>query len=144
MGIIEEYKECADYMSQEHRLNTPFYRLKYRSGKKSALAHHKEWDLDFDSYLEIIKDPCYYCGSDLIEKYGLGLDRIDNQQGYHPDNVLPCCGDCNKLRSDRLTVEETLVAVSAILAYRKSLSLGIKNEGENHLMKQTIKTKQGE
>jgi hypothetical protein len=65
--------------------------------------------------------PCSYCGGPLPTA-GAGLDRLDNSKGYDLDNVVPCCGDCNRLRGDRLTPEETRVAVQAIQQYRLILN----------------------
>lgn len=48
----------------------------------------------------------------------MGLDRKDNSLGYIIDNVLPCCGDCNKVRNTVLTVEEMEVAMKAVLVFR--------------------------
>ena len=79
------------------------------------------FNIDLTWYKEYLKNPCYYCGGDLQCETGHSLDRIDNTLGYEHSNVLPCCGDCNKLRGDRLTVDETKVAVEAILTYRKQL-----------------------
>ena len=28
-----------------------------------------------------------------------GIDRKDNTRGYEPDNCLPCCGLCNRMKS---------------------------------------------
>jgi hypothetical protein len=64
---------------------------------------------------------CHYCFSSLLTETGIGLDRINNNLGYSLDNVLPCCGNCNKIRQDKLTVEEMKVAMSAIINYRKNL-----------------------
>jgi hypothetical protein len=67
---------------------------------------------------------CFYCDSSLLNIItGSGLDRIDNSQGYTPENTLPCCYSCNSLRGDRLTVEETEIAVQAIIAFRKKPKL---------------------
>jgi len=27
-----------------------------------------------------------------------GIDRIENDRGYETDNVVPCCGRCNKAK----------------------------------------------
>lgn len=39
---------------------------------------------------------CHYCGETDWMK--LGVDRIDNSLPHIPDNVVPCCGACNKKR----------------------------------------------
>ena len=38
----------------------------------------------------------------------MGVDRWDNSKGYLPDNLVPCCKDCNRgklTRSSREFVE---------------------------------------
>lgn len=47
----------------------------------------------------IFSQPCHYCGkTDWRE---LGCDRIDNALPHTPENVVPCCWECN--RKKRLT-----------------------------------------
>lgn len=43
---------------------------------------------------------------------------MDNAKGYEVDNVVSCCGDCNSLRGDRLSPDETRAAVKAIKEHR--------------------------
>lgn len=64
--------------------------------------------------------PCYYCNRSLLNETGLGLDRIDNNKklGYTIDNVLPCCGDCNRTRGDRFTVDEMKFITEKLIEYR--------------------------
>mgnify|MGYP003292152221 CR=1 FL=1 len=52
----------------------------------------------------IFTQPCYYCG--IKDWREIGADRIDNSKPHTPDNVLPCCGKCNIVRSDRMSVAE--------------------------------------
>lgn len=48
---------------------------------------------------------CWYCGeSDWHE---LGVDRIDNTLPHTPDNIVPCCAECNKKKARR-TYDEWL------------------------------------
>jgi hypothetical protein len=66
--------------------------------------------------------PCHYCNDELgstRENCGVGLDRLDNLIGYELDNVVSCCGPCNVIRSDKLTPEETKIAIQAVVAFRK-------------------------
>lgn len=53
----------------------------------------------------IVIQPCYYCGKPPSNvkkagKHGVpfkysGIDRRDNNEGYTPENVVPCCHRCN-------------------------------------------------
>jgi hypothetical protein len=63
---------------------------------------------------------CSYCGLDAPRLHALGivnvrtkkvyesigLDRIDNEQGYELANLRPCCGPCNAIRSTILRPDE--------------------------------------
>ncbi len=62
---------------------------------------------------------CTYCSGPLPEA-GSGLDRIDNDQGYVPSNVLPCCQHCNRLKNDFLTVDETKAVVALLKNLRNT------------------------
>lgn len=79
-----------------------------------------EFTLTFHEILDLWKLGCHYCGNDIMRNSGVGLDRINFNTGYIPGNVLPCCGNCNKIRNNILTVEETEVAIKAVLDYRKN------------------------
>jgi len=85
----------------------------------TARAVKRDWTLTREEYEKLRTKKCYYCSGDLPIA-GVGLDRLDNTQGYHLSNVVPCCTNCNKLRGDRLTPEETRIAVGAIMAFRVS------------------------
>ncbi len=91
------------------------------TAKSMAKKRGHEWLLTLEQYIEIIKDPCYYCANELGTpvKKGSGLDRMDSERGYSLDNVVSCCAFCNGIKSDKLTPEEMKVAVKAILDYRK-------------------------
>jgi hypothetical protein len=39
-------------------------------------------------------------------KYTASLDRINSDIGYLKDNLVTCCWDCNRLKSDKYTYEE--------------------------------------
>lgn len=59
---------------------------KYNRGKCTLTA---EWIVD-----NIFSKPCAHC-----EKTGwqiIGCNRIDNSKPHTPDNVEPCCEECNK------------------------------------------------
>jgi len=85
---------------------------------KSHKKNDKDLNLSFKEFLEIIKNPeCHYCGIPLkYEKYSRywgkvhsrahQLDRKDNNLGYDKDNLVTCCWECNRLKSNRFTYNE--------------------------------------
>lgn len=98
----------------------------YLYAKSSAKTSSKPFLLTEEEYTAIASKPCFYC-ENPIDTLGIGLDRINNDKsvGYTIDNVLPSCWWCNKLRNNILTVEETKVAVKAVLELRKSKTCDI-------------------
>lgn len=80
--------------------------VSYRGG---ARQRKLEFSLSFEEYKQLVVQPCFYCGvKDSKVCYGStgaalshgefrcnGLDRVDNELGYHTDNVVPCCTQCN-------------------------------------------------
>ena len=64
------------------------------------------WGLTPTEFRDRVLSPCHYCGAPPSQKcYAAelketgvakhGLDRMDNTQGYTPENSVPCCGTCN-------------------------------------------------
>lgn len=62
-----------------------------------------QWMVD-----NIFTQPCHWCKETDWTK--LGCDRIDNSLPHTPDNVIPCCEECNKKRGSR-TYEEFLLMI---------------------------------
>ena len=79
-----------------------------------------ECTIDFETYLEITKDGvCFYCKKEIAETMGHRLDRKDNAKGYTPENVVPCCAACNRMKSTVLSFDETCYLMPLLLEYRK-------------------------
>jgi len=97
---------------------------RYSRAKCDAKCKKKEWNISFEIYEKLIDLGCYYCRDELgclKEEIGIGLDRRDNSiRDYNIKNVVPCCGPCNRIRGNDLTVEETKVAILAVLSLRKN------------------------
>lgn len=53
--------------------------------------------------------PCHYCGAMGWEI--MGCDRVDNSKPHTPDNVVPCCEECNKKRGS-MSYEEFMDMLS--------------------------------
>ena len=100
----------------------------YQNNKEKIAAYHAEYDAEYHSsplgratnilgnyrhadklynrgectitpdwiVENIFSQPCHYCGR--TDWYELGCDRIDNSLPHTPDNVVPCCCECNKKR----------------------------------------------
>lgn len=105
-----------------HNWNEYFERDPIRAcftlAKSAAKQCGHVWELSLDEYRILRLRLCYYCDGMLPPK-GRGLDRIDNDRGYTSYNVLPCCTICNRVRGNHFTVEETCIAVQAVLAHRR-------------------------
>jgi len=64
--------------------------------------HASEKGLSFDITLEQFEDitgkECFYCGEFSHFKEFTGIDRVDNEEGYLLDNIVPCCEFCNRAK----------------------------------------------
>ncbi len=91
-----------------------------RYGYVRSIAKRKgrEWSITREEYAALIASPCYYCGLENTVETGIGLDRLDNGQGYTLENVVSCCGLCNYVRADRFTPEEMLLVGRAVRQVR--------------------------
>lgn len=97
-------------------------KARFTSAKNSAVTRGKSWDISFEDFEKLIILPCSYCNNEIGSgaNYGSGLDRVDNSIDYTIANVIPCCKICNSTRNKYFTIEETKIAIQAILQYRKS------------------------
>lgn len=95
----------------------------YRFKASFALARMRNvpHTLIFKDYKALVVKGCHYCMRTLDCFTGACLDRIDNQKGYTLSNVLPCCPECNAIRSDILTTEETEIVINALHEFRRNL-----------------------
>ena len=64
---------------------------KYNRGECTLTA---KWMVE-----NIFSKPCHYCGETDWTK--IGCDRIDNSKPHTPDNVVPCCKNCNNKRQKK-------------------------------------------
>jgi len=83
------------------------------------LATYKE--CEFELFFQKSQEACHYCArpphriwnvmnggskscSSFQKEHGNfiynGLDRIDSNKTHTPDNIVPCCADCNRAKSD--------------------------------------------
>lgn len=67
---------------------------KYKSYLMRANKKQFEFELTVDEFNIFTSQPCVYCGS--LSK--IGIDRVNNNQGYTKDNIQPCCTMCNMMK----------------------------------------------
>lgn len=91
----------------------PYQRFLY--AKKSAKVRGYAWEIEQETFYDLIKQPCYYCNKQPEYTTGVGLDRLDNNLGYILTNVQPCCGRCNIGRNANFSPEEWKVMIDAYL-----------------------------
>lgn len=108
-------KSCSQ---KKKKRDTPEGRIYF------LLKHYKEkdfknnwfFDLDLSFLINLTNNPCYYCGDTEL----IGADRKDNLKGHSKDNVLPCCTLCNRIRSNKFTVDEMLILGKSISKIKKA------------------------
>jgi 5-methylcytosine-specific restriction endonuclease McrA len=95
-------------------------------------AAHLVWgatykEMPFEEYYPLSQQPCHYCNqepslikeailknkSNIVFKYNT-LDRIDSNKRHTINNVVPCCKNCNRAKSD-YTYEEFLARVDRLI-----------------------------
>lgn len=88
--------------------------------KHNARRKGLEFSLEFDYFLSMIQQECYYCKSPPSNiTYGIaygGIDRIDNKVGYTIGNVVPCCQICNYAKRD-MSVQKFITWISQVFEH---------------------------
>ena len=111
-GKLLRAHQVSDKYCTEHR----GYRVRRRYAVFCYSAKRRQIpvSLSLEAYILLAEDTtCYYCGSPMLSS-GSGLDRLDNTLGYTVTNVVPCCSQCNLLRGQNLTPEETHLVVKLL------------------------------
>ena len=93
----------------------PKYRessFNYLLGRYKHVAREggRIWDISKEDFRKLTSSNCFYCGSkpSNISKrpnrrhWGVylynGIDRVNSNNGYKLDNVVPCCTMCNRMK----------------------------------------------
>ena len=115
-------KDKYDQKRKAWRIKNPL-RTRFLQARADTKARDLEFKLTYEFLIDLWNKDCYYCKSNISKETGISADRIDNDKGYLYDNVLPCCGRCNKIRGDNLTVDEMQIAMNAVLSFWKEKGL---------------------
>lgn len=104
------------------------YEALYRVLLRNASLTNRKVTLTFNDFLKFTKiKNCYYCDADLTwhsksTKFSKGmvtnLDRKDSSLGYSLDNCVPCCGKCNRVKTNFFSHEEFKAVVQLIKQMR--------------------------
>jgi hypothetical protein len=81
---------------------------RFKDSEKAARRRKLEFSIPELFHAELIQQPCHYCHGRLSPT-GCGMDRMDSSKGYFIGNVVPCCGDCNTMKSDKLSYDEMML-----------------------------------
>lgn len=98
---------CIKARSEEHSCFT----IVMSSYHKHAKVRSLEFKLDRETFVKLALQPCFYCGTVesntmnrktkyqgvLSLKYN-GIDRLNNDDGYLPENCVSCCKICNYMK----------------------------------------------
>lgn len=105
-GCYAKEKQRSKNLGKGIASRNEIYAIYKRNAKKRNLI----FEVTIDQFQEISKQSCVYCGElpkqearkDFLYN---GMDRVDSTKGYTLDNIVPCCGICNRAKYT-LTVEE--------------------------------------
>jgi hypothetical protein len=116
-------------------MDSVWYDLQQKWGRRGW-----DFDLSIPQMQCIAQMPCAYCGQEPSNVHRLkykvggkyqrgvapemelrysGLDRVDSSKGYVPGNVVPCCGECNGMKS-KLPLEDFFALIERIRANNSS------------------------
>ena len=128
-------RHCGDTAAKGRAACNPC-RVKHRKFTKSPFGplrntyrHNARkggnaWELSLDQCIEIFStQECYYCGGPPTSRIQgrilyMGIDRRDNDLGYLPENVVPACKYCNRMKQD-LTESEFLAHLKRVVNHMK-------------------------
>lgn len=100
--------------------------LLYSTYKWHAAKRELEFILSKEEFADLTSRVCFYCGSEPKQLFGVnlngqytynGIDRLENNKGYTPENSVPCCGTCNDMKRTR-SVEDFIQACKRVALYR--------------------------
>lgn len=105
-----ELKRGGPAMTRELPKGQAMFNRLLRNYRNGAKHRNLEFSLSDEMFMVITKQSCYYCGIEpqqVWHREGCngdyvynGIDRVDNNLGYVPGNVVACCWRCNEMKKD--------------------------------------------
>ena len=110
-----ETRSCGCLQSEitkkrNHLSKASDFTILLKQFKKQAKIRNIKWSLSDEQVRNLVNQPCFYCGIEpkIYKKSNpkaykvttsyIGIDRLNNNEGYTPENVVPCCSVCNYLK----------------------------------------------
>ena len=124
-------------ISRERSIETVWKDLLAKVSRRGWECH-----LTLPQLKEISQLPCAYCGGEPSNTHRLkykvdgkyqrgvapemeirytGLDRLDSTKGYIPGNVVPCCFECNGMKS-RMPVDQFLGLIERVRSHNPTVA----------------------
>jgi hypothetical protein len=117
-GMTSECKPCFNARNKAYAsLGTPKRLRRMYAYKQHDIKAGRDNDLTGEFFLKTTEEPCTYCGTTADIR---GLDRLDNSLGHLQSNVVSCCTECNRVRSDTFSPSE-MKLLGATIAHIRSL-----------------------
>lgn len=71
-----------------------FTKSRFDTYEKNAYKRGYSFNLSQEQFDRLISSKCRYCNS----RERIGVDRVNNTQGYSVNNCVPCCFICNRAK----------------------------------------------
>lgn len=99
----------------------------YNSYRFNAHKRKLCFDINREQFFKITKGNCFYCNKHPSNIFNLkvktknkianytynGIDRINNDKGYTPDNIVSCCTRCNTMKMD-MNINDSKMTIKKI------------------------------
>jgi hypothetical protein len=87
---VNTYNHSEAGIAASHKPRSIFGRYQQRAKLRGIV-----FKLTFAEFMKFWQVPCSYC---LTQISTIGIDRVDNNLGYLPSNVVSCCITCNRMK----------------------------------------------
>lgn len=87
----------------------------YKRYNSASERRKHEFTLTIEEFGKFFKQDCYYCGDPVPL---LSLDRMDNDKGYIPGNIVSCCTTCNYMKQ-KLDIDSFIKQCEKVLSHIK-------------------------
>ena len=108
---------CKSPHNKGNRSIETSYNGLFSSYKRGAEKRGYKFELTKEEFKKFLNMNCYFCGSEPSNTYNIknsktkltragvpikynGIDRVDNLLGYSISNCVPCCGTCNRMKTN--------------------------------------------